>query len=57
VSALTKPSVSVYFKNQKSILTLCILRMPPASGAMSAMEKVLREVTQVKNIWMPYGAP
>jgi hypothetical protein len=57
VSALSKPSVSVYFKNQKSILTLCILWMLPASGAMSAMEEVLREATQVKNIWMPYGAP
>ena len=28
----------------------------PASGAMPAMDEVLREATQVKNIWVPYGA-
>jgi len=27
-----------------------------ATGAMPAMEEVLREATQVKNIWVPYGA-
>lgn len=27
-----------------------------ASGAMPAMEEVLREAMQVKNIWVPYGA-
>jgi len=27
----------------------------PAFGTMPAMEDALREATQVKNIWVPYG--
>jgi aldehyde dehydrogenase (NAD+) len=28
----------------------------PASGALPSQDEVLREATQVKNIWVPYGA-
>ncbi len=28
----------------------------PSNGALPHMDDVLREATQVKNIWVPYGA-